>query len=126
MPYQSTYSASKFAVRGFSTALRMELASHGVGVTAILPGAVATNLIGTAASYDGVASRKIAELMLAYGVRPERVAKRVVSATLRNEAEIMLGPDAFVLATAQRVVPKLLQGALTYGFRARRQAIRGR
>jgi short-subunit dehydrogenase len=126
MPCQSTYSASKFAVRGFTTALRMELASSGVGVTAILPGAVATNLIATAASYDGAASKKIAELMLAYGVRPERLAKRVIVAIERNEAEVMLGPDAFVLSAAQRVVPKLLQGALTYGFRARTQALRGR
>ncbi|NUO54326.1 MAG: SDR family NAD(P)-dependent oxidoreductase [Polyangiaceae bacterium] len=126
MPYQSTYSASKFAVRGFTTALRMELASRGVGVTAMLPGAVATNLIGTAASYDGVASRKIAELMLAYGVRPERVGKRVVVAIQRNEPEVMMGPDAYVLATAQRVVPKLLRGALSYGFQARIGAVRGR
>jgi short-subunit dehydrogenase len=126
MPYQTTYSASKFAVRGFTTALRMELASRGIGVTAILPGAVATNLIAGATSYDGIASRKIAELMLAYGVRPERVAKRVVVAIQRDEPEVMIGPDAYVLATAQRVVPKLLRGALSYGFRARTEALRGR
>ncbi len=118
-PYQSTYCATKFAIRGFSAALRMELAGDGVGVTAVMPGAVATRLLDAARSYDRRASRKMAELMLEHGVRPERVADRVVRAIRRDEAEVLIGWDARVTTTAQALAPSVLYGALSMAFRAR-------
>lgn len=118
-PYQSTYCATKFAVRGFSAALRMELAERGVGVTAVLPGAVATRLLEVAESYDRAGSRKMAELMLAHGTRPERVADRVVRAIQRNEAEVLIGWDARLTTTAHALAPSALYGALTTALRAR-------
>ncbi len=53
MPTQSAYNASKFAVRGYTEALRMELELEGapVGVTCVHPGGVATN-IATAQRVD--------------------------------------------------------------------------
>ena len=47
-PGQSAYSASKFAVRGFSNALRHELAGTRIGVTVVHPGGVATAIIRSA------------------------------------------------------------------------------
>jgi NADP-dependent 3-hydroxy acid dehydrogenase YdfG len=118
-PYQSTYSATKFAVRGFGAALRMELAAHGVGVTTVMPGTVATRLLETAPTYDAPASRRIAELMLAHGARPERVAERIVRAIVRDEAEVVIGWDARLATLAQSLAPRLVEGALARGFRAR-------
>ncbi|MBW2461089.1 MAG: SDR family oxidoreductase, partial [Deltaproteobacteria bacterium] len=60
-PLQSTYCATKYAVRGFSGALRMELAGDRIGVTTIMPGAVATELLDRAASYDRPASAAVAK-----------------------------------------------------------------
>jgi NADP-dependent 3-hydroxy acid dehydrogenase YdfG len=119
-PYQSTYSATKFAVRGFSAALRMELAARNVGVTAVLPGAVATKLLETARTYDSRASGKMAQLMLSYGLRPDRLAKRIVRAIRRNEAEVLAGWDAQVTTVAHAVAPSLVSSALSLGFRLRR------
>ena len=44
MPYYATYCASKFAMRGFSEALRRELAPDGVHVVAVFPGGTATDM----------------------------------------------------------------------------------
>jgi short-subunit dehydrogenase len=118
-PYQSIYSATKFAVRGFSAALRIELAPHGVGVTAVLPGAVATRLLESARSYDGAASRSLAGLMLAHGVRPERLAERVVRAIRDDEAEVVVGWDARVALAARALAPRLLSHALELATRWR-------
>lgn len=118
-PYQSTYCATKFAVRGFSAALRMELAARGVGVTAVLPGTVATRFLETAHSYDKNASRKMAEIMLRYGVRPADVADRVVRAIRKDEPEVLIGLDARLATAAHAASPALLYGALAKAFRVR-------
>jgi short-subunit dehydrogenase len=86
--YQSTYSATKFAIRGFSAALRMELAGRSIGVTTVMPGVVATQLLETARTYDTRASGRLAKLMLSHGLQPARLAERVVRAIRRNEAEL--------------------------------------
>lgn len=120
-PFQSTYSATKFAVRGVSHALRMELAGHGIGVTAVLPGTVATRLLETATTYDRTASGRIAELMLAFGVRPEAVADRVVRAVRANEGEVTIGWDAHLARNAYAVAPGLLSRSLAAGYRWRKR-----
>lgn len=118
-PYQSTYCATKFAVRGFTASLRMELAARGIGVSAVLPGAVATRLLETAQSYDAPASRKMAELMLAHGMPPERVAARVLDAIRDDEGEVLVGWDARVTTLARGVAPRALERALGAAFRWR-------
>ncbi len=45
LPHMGAYSASKYAVRGFTEALRMDLAPHGIGVSCLYPGAVRTQLV---------------------------------------------------------------------------------
>ena len=111
-PMQTTYCASKYGVRGFSAALRMELAPLGIGVTAVLPGAVRTPLLGRGRSYDTHTSARMSELMLRHGQRPERIAAAVVRAVQRNRAEIVLGPDAHLSRWLHRFTPSLLSWAL--------------
>lgn len=118
-PHQSTYCATKFAVRGFSAALRMELSGRGVGVTAVMPGAVATRLLEAARSYDRPASRKMAELMLAHGTRPERVADRIVRAIRNDEPEVLIGWDARLTTALSALAPSALYGVLALAARAR-------
>ena len=59
-PGQSAYSASKFAVRGFSNALRHELEGTRVGVTVVHPGGVATAIARSARAPAGVPAEEIA------------------------------------------------------------------
>ena len=121
-PYQSSYCATKFAVRGFTAALRMELSEHGIGVSAVLPGTVATRLLDAARTYDRGASKALAELMLRHGARPEHVADRVVRAIRRDEAEVVIGWDAHLTTRAELLAPSALYGALAMGFRKRRRS----
>jgi NAD(P)-dependent dehydrogenase (short-subunit alcohol dehydrogenase family) len=55
-PGTSAYGAAKFGVTAMSEALRAELAPHGVGVSVLCPGFVATNIIGNTARISGVES----------------------------------------------------------------------
>jgi short-subunit dehydrogenase len=123
-PYQTTYCATKYAVRGFTAALRMELAGSGIGVTCVMPGAVATRLLERARSYDAPASAKMAELMLAHGLAPERVAERVVAAIRADEAEVLIGWDARMTTLLQRVTPSLLARSLGSAFAWRAKTTR--
>ncbi len=114
-PLQSTYTASKFAVRGFSGALRMEWASLGIGVTTVLPGSTRTHLMTNGRSYDAEASARIVELMKRYGRSPDEVAVAVVKGIRKDRAEVVLGPDAVILRCLQWLSPSLLRWVLGRG-----------
>jgi len=122
-PYQTTYCATKYAVRGLGAALRMEVAGDGVGVTTVMPGAVATELLARATSYDDEASGVLSGLMLKHGVSPTRVAARVLRAIRRNEAEVLIGWDARMLTAVASVSRRLVYRGLASAFRKRRRSI---
>ncbi len=115
-PYQTTYCATKYAVRGFSAALRIELRQAGVGVSCVMPGTIATRFLDRAASHDAVASTKLAELMLARGMPPGAVAERIVTAVRRDEGEVLIGMDARVTVLAHRLAPRAVSRGLGAAF----------
>lgn len=111
-PSTSAYSATKFAVRGFSEALRAELEPHRIGVTAICPG-----MINTAIIEDGrmrgeklaQGKSKTAKLFKKRGLAPEKVAAEIVDAVQSNPAVRTVGRDAHVIAALQRLAPRTLR-----------------
>jgi short-subunit dehydrogenase len=108
-PGQSAYSASKFAVRGFSNALRHELEGTRIGVTVAHPGGVATAIAQSARAPAGVAAEEIAlrraasEKMLR--MAPERAGEIIVRAVERRRARVLVGGDAVVVALIERLAP---------------------
>src|ERR671929_1257784 len=58
---QAAYSASKFAVRGFTEAVRHELAEDGVGVTVVHPGGIRTRIAENARVGQGVSAAESEE-----------------------------------------------------------------
>ena len=124
IPTQATYSASKAGLRTFTEALRIEWAPLGIGVTAVLPGTIATPFLRHATSHDLGASNQMAELMLRYGTSPERVATRTLRAVMRNRAEVRVGWDAHLTALVQTLAPGLLHHLLrlAWALNARRSA----
>lgn len=76
-PGGATYSATKHAVVGLSTALRGELAEQGIGVSVVLPGVVQTDLAA------GVRTARLVP-----GVQPEDVASAIVRGVRENRGEI--------------------------------------
>jgi len=108
-PGQSAYSASKFAVRGFSNALRHELEGTRIGVTVAHPGGVATAIARSARAPAGVPAEEIAlrraasEKMLR--MAPERAGEIIVRAVERRRARVLVGGDAVVVALIERLAP---------------------
>jgi short-subunit dehydrogenase len=119
VPEQAAYCSSKFAIRGFSEALREELAKENVGVSVVHPGGVRTNIAKSAAVGPGVDRAE-------YGVRlagadkflrmdPNRAAEIIVRGLERRQKRILVGSDAKMLALLQRLMPVSYARFLTRG-----------
>jgi NAD(P)-dependent dehydrogenase (short-subunit alcohol dehydrogenase family) len=108
-PGQSAYSASKFAVRGFSNALRHELSGTRVGVSVVHPGGVATAIARNArVSADTSAEEKRRRLALAeklLRLPPEKAAQIIVRGIEKRRARILVGGDAVFIALIERLFP---------------------
>jgi NAD(P)-dependent dehydrogenase (short-subunit alcohol dehydrogenase family) len=108
-PGQTAYSASKFAVRGFSNSLRHELDGSTVGVTVVHPGGVATSIVRSARVPAGIAPqdlevrRKQAERMLT--MPPERAGEIIVKGIERDAVRILVGADAKITSVFERLMP---------------------
>jgi NAD(P)-dependent dehydrogenase (short-subunit alcohol dehydrogenase family) len=90
-PGMVAYSTTKFALVGFSEALRAELAPAGIGVTVVCPGYIPTGL-HRATRYDNPVFERMLDAMPAwYGVSPERAARRIVDAIARRDPQLVLG-----------------------------------
>jgi len=106
---QTAYAASKFAVRGFSNALRHELEATRVGVTVVHPGGVATAIARSARAPAGVAAAEIAERRAAsekmLRMAPARAGEIIVRAVERRRARVLVGGDAVFVAVVERLAP---------------------
>ncbi|MCH8025798.1 MAG: SDR family NAD(P)-dependent oxidoreductase [Chloroflexi bacterium] len=102
IPYDSIYSATKFALVGASHAVRSELRGTGVGVSVICPGFI--DNVGMYA--DAVAETGVAAPAIAGTSRPEQVADAVVRAAKHDVAEVIVTPlSGRPLAAAAALAP---------------------
>ncbi|NEC87851.1 SDR family oxidoreductase [Streptomyces sp. SID12501] len=111
----AAYSTSKAAVLMLSECLRAELAGQGIGVSAICPGIVNTN-ITTTARFAGVdaeeQARRQKRTARLYGLRnypPEKVASAILRAVVRNEAVAPVTPEARGAHLMSRFLPSALR-----------------
>ncbi|MFC5027303.1 SDR family oxidoreductase [Streptomyces sp. DSM 41987] len=110
------YSTSKAAVLMLSECLRAELAPHDIGVSAICPGIVNTNITSTtrfAGVTDAEQERRRARSSRLYGLRnypPEKVAEAIVRAVMRNSAVVPVTPEARGARLLGRLSPRALRG----------------
>lgn len=106
---QCAYSASKFAVRGFSQSLRQELRGTRVGVTVVHPGGVATKIAENARSPAHVGPElreerlKWAQKLLAFPAA--RAGEMIVKATESRQNRVIIGPDAMLFNLLERIAP---------------------
>jgi short-subunit dehydrogenase len=106
---QAAYSASKFAVRGFTEAIRHELAEDGVGVTAVHPGGIRTRIAETARIGSGVSpeeweqgQRQFRTLLR---MDPAQAAAQIVAAVEHRKPRVLIGWSAKVPDVLARLAP---------------------
>jgi len=106
---QTAYAASKFAVRGFTDALRHELESTSVRVVAVHPGGIKTNIAHAARRAAGVDEgfqRVVADAFVqSVQTTPDQAAARILRGLDRNELRICIGSDALMLDRMARLMP---------------------
>ncbi|MFD7073985.1 SDR family NAD(P)-dependent oxidoreductase [Nocardioides sp. NPDC059952] len=101
MPDQAFYNAAKYAVRGFTEALREEMLidGHNVGVTSVHPGGIKTAVARSArvsAKDDQAATAKFFDEKLAK-MEPSRAAEIIVKGIEKKQARVLVGLDAHVI-----------------------------
>jgi len=106
---QAAYSASKFAVRGFSEAVRHELAENQVGVTVVHPGGIRTRIAESARTGSGVSAEEyergreqFARLLT---MPPEKAAAMIVAAVEGRRPRLLIGWSAKVPDVLVRLMP---------------------
>jgi NADP-dependent 3-hydroxy acid dehydrogenase YdfG len=119
MPDQAFYNAAKYAVRGFTEALREEMLidGHRVGVTAVHPGGIKTAVARSArysAKDDAAASARFFDEKLAK-MPPERAAEIIVKGVLRNQARVLVGLDAHLIHHFGKLAGSRYQDIVAFG-----------
>ncbi len=108
-PMQTGYSAAKFAVRGFSEALRHELKRTGVRLTVVHPGGVKTRIAANARRGEladpARQQRSTQGFEKGLVLPPETAALEIVRAVLADKARLLIGRDAALADCAQRFFP---------------------
>jgi NADP-dependent 3-hydroxy acid dehydrogenase YdfG len=107
---QTAYCASKFAVRGFTDALRQELIGTGVRASTVYPGGVKTNIVRNARMHadldDGRTPDELtAEFHARARTTPEQAAAIIHDGVDRGRARILIGPDARLFDVLERISP---------------------
>ena len=120
VPGQAAYNAAKFAVRGFTEALRQEmaLAKHPVKVTTIHPGGIKTGIARNMTAAEGIDVDELAKTFdkkLA-STSPEKAAQIIMDGVRKNKARVLIGNDAKALDLIVRLTgsgyQKLFSGVI--------------
>jgi len=107
VPGQGAYNSAKFAVRGFTEALRQEmiLARHPVKVTSVHPGGIKTAIARKATTAEGLDAATMAEWFDTKMARTssERAAEIILDGVAKGKAKVLVGTDAKILDAFVRV-----------------------
>jgi NAD(P)-dependent dehydrogenase (short-subunit alcohol dehydrogenase family) len=125
VPSQSAYNAAKFAVRGFTDTLRMELEIEGapVSVTTIHPGGIKTNIARNArmdpsvTDMAGDPEKARGDFERLFITSPEKAARQILVAVQRDRRRALIGPDAKLIDLVSRLPATLYQTLLEKGGR---------
>jgi len=106
---QAAYSASKFALRGFTEALRHELVDDGIGVTCVHPGGIRTRIAESARLGSGVDEAEVTaarqEFAKMLTIPPERAAERILAGVHRRRGRVLIGWSARLPDALARLLP---------------------
>jgi short-subunit dehydrogenase len=103
--FQSAYCTSKFAVRGFTESLRMELLDTNVNVHVVHPGGIKTNIARDAKGYGSNKEELVKKFEKGFFHTPEKAAKVILDGVKNKTDRILIGPEAYIGDFAVRLAP---------------------
>ncbi|WP_163654274.1 SDR family oxidoreductase [Listeria sp. PSOL-1] len=103
-PKSAVYSATKFAVLGYSNALRMEISSKKIYLTCINPGPIRTNFFNTA-DKSGDYLEKVNHFVLS----PNKVARKTVAILGKKRRELNLPFSMNIVSRLYQVMPQVIE-----------------
>jgi 3-oxoacyl-[acyl-carrier protein] reductase len=113
----TAYQTTKFAMVGFTLALRAEYAGRGFGVTALCPGLVRTPMLE--AAEKGRPDKRLPLPPAWLMTTPEHVAAAAIAAIRRNRGLVIVSPFARLMWWAWRLAPGLIDWISREGWRGR-------
>jgi short-subunit dehydrogenase len=117
LPTQSSYCATKFAVRGFSEALWAELADSRIGVTVVHPGGVRTNIVRASRTADAAAKARMIETFERRALAPEAVAEQIARGVERGALRVRVCRETYAVDWAKRLFPSAVHRLVRAGYR---------
>jgi len=130
VPTQSAYNAAKFAVRGFTEALRQELEMEGdqVSCTSVHPGGIKTNIARNARMGPGVekitgadADKARRDFEKMFRTTPEEASRTILKGVRGNKRRVLIGSDARAIDSMQRLMPTAYQKIMVAGQKMMRK-----
>lgn len=112
VPGMTAYALSKFAVVGYTEALRNEVSDEGIDVTCICPGFTRTGLAHTKGYGEGGLQQLGVRLIELIGASPERVALQIVRAIRHRKGLATPGTTGTLLPTLMRLSPSLINSVM--------------
>lgn len=126
VPAQASYNASKFAVKGFTEALRAELEIEGanIGVTCVHPGGIKTNIARSARTTERegfISAQSTKDFEKAFITTADSAAGDIIHGILKNQRRVLIGPDAVAIDLMQRLLPTGYQRLVAEGAKMRKR-----
>lgn len=118
MPGQTAYNATKYAVRGFTEALREEMLinAHPVSVTCVHPGGIKTGISRNGrktASQDAAGLDRLFEEKLAR-MSAEKAARIILDGAMKKQARVLVGMDAHLVHNLAKFAGSRYQDAIAF------------
>ena len=120
-PNNTVYHSSKFAVRGFTESLAMELRDEKIQIHSVYPGHIGTNIVLDAkfdkdflstnfkkkedSDNNPLTIQEFGSTFKDTGMDPDKAAKIILKGVKKNKKRIFVGLDAKVMEIAQRITP---------------------
>lgn len=116
LPLQSAYNSSKFAVRGFTEALKMEMAGTNVHVHCVHPGGIKTNITNSAKIATKLVpkSQILSDFEKQAKTTSEQAATIILEGLEQNKRRILVGKDAKILDKISRWFPSSYEKILGF------------
>ncbi len=107
VPTQAAYNAAKFAVRGYTEALRQEMEGTNVHVCCVHPGGIKTNIASVArgGGADMTQEERAREFERLAKTTPETAARKIIGAIEQRKKRLLIGADAVVISLLCRLLP---------------------